>query len=72
MFSCHQVGKFTIEAASGSVSIPGAFTSISLDDLLNLQYENKEKYETFDGMVIFDTMNLTSFIFKKFYDLKKE
>lgn len=72
MFSCHQAGKFTIEAASGSVNIPGAFTAISLDDLLNLQYESKSKYEAFDGMVIFDTMNLTSFIFKKFYDLKKE
>ncbi|CAH6720986.1 ras GTPase-activating-like protein Iqg1p [[Candida] jaroonii] len=72
MFSCHQPGKFTIEAANGSVNIPGAFSSISLDEILNLQYENKPKYEAFDGMVVFDSMNLTSFIFKKFYDLKKE
>ncbi|EGV65757.1 iqgap- protein [Yamadazyma tenuis] len=72
MFSCHRVGIFTIEAASGSVSIPGAFASITLDELLNLQYESKDKYEVFDGMVVFDTMNLTSFVFKKFYDMKKE
>lgn len=72
MFSCHQAGKFIIEAANGSISIPGAYGSISLDELLNLQYENKSVYEGFDGMVIFDTMNLTSFIFKKFYDLKKD
>lgn len=72
MFSCHQAGKFTIEAANGSVSIPGAFCSITLDELLNLQYESKDTFEAFDGMVIFDSSNLTSFIFKKFYDLKKE
>lgn len=72
MFSCHQAGKFTIEAASGSVNLPGAFSSITLDELLNLQYENADTYEAFDGMVIFNSANLTSFIFKKFYDLKKE
>lgn len=72
MFSCHEVGKFTIEAATGSVNIPGAYNSITIDQLLNLQYENKEKFELFDGMVIFDTHNLTGFIFRKFYDLKRD
>lgn len=72
MFSCHEVGKFTIEAATGSVNIPGAYNSITIDELLNLQYENKEKFEMFDGMVIFDTHNLTGFIFRKFYDLKRD
>lgn len=72
MFSCNEVGKFTIEAAAGSVNIPGAFASITLDELLNLQYESKDTYEAFDGMVVFDTMSLASFIFKKFYDLNKD
>lgn len=72
MFSCHEVGKFVIEAASGSVNIPGAFNTISLDQLLNYQYENKERLELFSGMVKFNTQNLTAFIFKRFYDLKKD
>ncbi|KAK6454285.1 ras GTPase-activating-like protein [Scheffersomyces xylosifermentans] len=72
MFSCHQAGKFVIEAANGSVTIPGALSTISLDDLLNYQYENKQTIETFDGMVTFDTNNLTGFIFRKFYDTKKD
>lgn len=72
MFSCHEVGKFVIEAASGSVNIPGAFNTISLDQLLNYQYENKAELEMFSGMVKFDTQNLTAFIFRRFYDLKKD
>lgn len=72
MFSCHNIGKFTIEAANGNVNIPGACNLITLDQLLSYQYENKEKVELFDGMVTFDTHNLTGLIFRKFYDLKKE
>lgn len=72
MFSCHEIGNFTVEAASGSVNLPGAYNSISLDDLLNLQYEGKDQLEFFDGMAIFNTQNFCNFIFKKFYDLKKE
>ncbi|KAJ9099518.1 hypothetical protein QFC19_005943 [Naganishia cerealis] len=72
MFSCHQTGKFTIEVASGSVTIPGAVSSVSLDELLDLQYYNSETMEMFDGAVVFDTQNLIGFIFRKFYDIKKE
>ncbi|KAK6462504.1 ras GTPase-activating-like protein [Scheffersomyces coipomensis] len=72
MFSCHQVGKFSIEAANGSVAIPGASETISLDDLLFFQYENKEKIHLFNNMVVLDTQNLTGFIFRKFYDIKKD
>lgn len=72
MFSCHQVGKFTIEAASGSVNIPGASTIITLDQLLNYQYENKKELEIFDSMVLLDTNNFIAFIFSRFYDAKKD
>ncbi|KAL1570118.1 IQ motif containing GTPase activating protein 1 [Candida albicans] len=72
MFSCHQVGKFTIEVASGTVNIPGATNTITLDELLALQYENKTKFELFDGMATFDSNNFMGLIFRKFYDLKKE
>lgn len=72
MFSCHEGGKFVIEAASGSVNIPGAFHTVSLDQLLNYQYENKATIELFSGMAKFNTQNFVAFIFKNFYDLKKE
>ncbi|CAK7893026.1 ras GTPase-activating-like protein Iqg1p [[Candida] anglica] len=72
MFSCHEAGKFSIEAASGSVNIPGAYNTVSLDELLNLQYESKPTLELFDGVVSFDTQNLMGFIFRKFYDVKRE
>lgn len=72
MFSCHEVGKFTIEAANGAVNISGAFTFVTLDQLLSYQYENQDKVELFDGMVVFDVHNLTGLIFRKFYDLNKD
>lgn len=72
MFSCHQVGKFVFEVASGSVTIPGAVSYVSLDELLDLQYNNSDTVEMFDGAVLFDTQNLVAFIFRKFYDAKKE
>ncbi|KAG7666339.1 IQG1 [[Candida] subhashii] len=72
MFSCHSVGRFTIEAASGSVAIPGASTVITLDELINLQYENKKRVEMFDGMAVFDSDNFMGLIFRKFYDIKRD
>ncbi|ABN67564.2 ras GTPase-activating-like protein [Scheffersomyces stipitis CBS 6054] len=72
MFSCHKAGKFTIEAANGSVTIPGACYNITLDELLNYQYENKESFDAFDGMVMFNTNNLAAFIFRKFYDINRD
>ena len=72
MFSCHNVGKFTIEAANGAISVPGASSLVTVDQLLKLQYENRDTLELFDGMVSFDTQNLIGFIFEKFYDISKE
>ena len=72
MFSCHQAGKFTIEVASGTVNIPGASNTITLDELLGMQYENKKKFDMFDGKVTFDLDNFMALIFRKFYDIKKE
>lgn len=72
MFSCHKLGTFVIEAATGSVTIPGACGSITLDQLLDQQYEKKKKWEMFNRMVTFDTENLSALIFRKFYDIKKD
>ncbi|CAN3368016.1 ras GTPase-activating-like protein Iqg1p [Diutina catenulata] len=72
MFSCHEVGTFTVEAATGSVAIPGALQKVTLDELLNLQYEHEEKLVLFDGMATFHSESLIAMIFRKFYDIKKE
>lgn len=72
MFSCHQVGKFTIEAATGSVAVSGALSVLTLDNLLDLQYEGQPKLDIFDGMVIFNSEELIGLIFRKFYEIKKE
>ncbi|CUM66079.1 uncharacterized protein PRCAT00003733001 [Priceomyces carsonii] len=72
VFSCHKVGIFTIEVVNGSVTVPGASNIISLDDLLNYQYEDQKELEMFDKMVTFDTHNLSGLIFKNFYDIKRD
>lgn len=72
MFSCHKVGSFVIEAGNGTVTIPGASNSITLDDLLEKQYEGKKQWVMFDGMVTFDTDKLAALLFRKFYDLKRD
>lgn len=72
MFSCHKLGTFVIEAANGSVTVAGACNTITLDQLLDYQYENKKSWNMFDGMVTFDTDNLAALIFRKFYDIKKD
>lgn len=72
MFSCHKLGQFVIEAANGSVTIPGACATITLDQLLDHQYEKKKSWEMFSSMVTFDTDNLSALIFRKFYDIKRD
>ncbi|RCK65429.1 Ras GTPase-activating-like protein IQG1 [Candida viswanathii] len=72
MFSCHQAGKFTVEVATGTVTIPGAANTITLDDLLAMQYEKKRRFDMFDGKVTFDLDNFMGLIFRKFYDIKND
>lgn len=72
MFGCHKTGMFVIEAANGSVTLPGACASITLDDLLDRQYAKEKEWKIFDGNAVFDTENLAALIFRKFYDIKKD
>lgn len=72
MFGCHKTGMFVIEAANGSVTVPGACASITLDDLLDRQYAKEKEWKIFDGNAVFDTENLAALIFRKFYDIKKD
>jgi Ras GTPase-activating-like protein IQGAP2/3 len=68
-FSSNEVGKFSIEGSSGSITMPGASSSITLDDLLQAQYNGTPFLEFFDeGQKI--RMNVNAFlglIMKKFY-----
>lgn len=66
-FSSDEVGIFKIEAAFGSVALPGASTEISLDELLSQQYNNRQYIPLFDNMVTLNTNLTLHFIFKKFY-----
>lgn len=66
-FSSDQVGVFNVEAAYGSIVLPGASTDVTLDDLLGQQYNNLQYFSLFDDMVHFNTNLLLHFIFKKFY-----
>lgn len=72
MFSCHKVGTFVIEAGNGTVMIPGASNTVTLDEVLEKQYEQKKQWVMFDGMVTFNTDSLAALLFKKFYDLKRD
>lgn len=66
-FSSDEVGVFKIEAAFGSVALPGATTELTLDELLSQQYNNRQYISLFDNMVTLNTNLTLHFIFKKFY-----
>lgn len=65
-FSCDQVSKFNIEVAYKGILLPGASTTVTLDQLLEKQYDNQEYMDLFDDAVRFHTTRLMNFIFRKF------
>ncbi|KAI5959836.1 IQG1 [Candida pseudojiufengensis] len=71
IFSCYEIGNFTIEITKNSIVLNGCSQILTIDDLLNLQYENNSKLTMFNGNIIFDSNFLIGFIFEKFYELKK-
>lgn len=72
MFSCHKLGTFVIEAAASTVVVTGACATITLDQILDKQYESAKTWVMFDGMVTFDTDALAGLLFRKFYDIKRD
>ncbi|GME90457.1 unnamed protein product [Ambrosiozyma monospora] len=64
-FSCFKIGEFVVGVANGDKDVT---EKVTLDNLLNLQYEQKKTFDIFNGCVIFDTDNFVAFIFKKFYE----
>ncbi|VEU22246.1 DEKNAAC103266 [Brettanomyces naardenensis] len=70
MFSCEKQGEFIVDVSNNALDISG-FETLTLDDLLNYQYENKKQFNLFGGGVTFNTDQLVAFIFHKFYQVKK-
>ncbi|GMG29872.1 unnamed protein product [Ambrosiozyma monospora] len=64
-FSCFKIGEFVVGVANGDKDVT---EKVTLDNLLNLQYEQKKTFDIFNGCVLFDTDNFVAFIFKKFYE----
>lgn len=69
MFSSEKQGEFIVDVSNNSVGIFGQET-VTLDDLLNLQYENKKQFKLFSQCVTFNTDEFATFIFHKFYRVK--
>lgn len=67
MFDCDKAGVFTISCKSGSLAVNGLSATLTIDQLLEYQFENKQSVSLFDGLAKFDTNCLITFIFKKFY-----
>ncbi|CAM9022696.1 unnamed protein product [Wickerhamomyces anomalus] len=67
MFNCDKPGVFTISSKSGTLAVNGSLATLTIDELLEYQFENRSSIPLFDGMVKFDTNCLINFIFKKFY-----
>ncbi|ONH65165.1 Ras GTPase-activating-like protein IQG1 [Cyberlindnera fabianii] len=67
MFNCDSAGIFTISCKSGTIAMNGSLEQLTIDQLLEYQFENKPQIALFDSMVKFDTNCLINFIFKKFY-----
>ncbi|ODV83304.1 hypothetical protein CANARDRAFT_19593 [[Candida] arabinofermentans NRRL YB-2248] len=71
MFSCEKQGVFTIDTSNSS-RVGGDLTGlekVTLDELLNYQYEHKLTFSLFNGSVTFDVDGFVKFIFRKFYEV---
>ena len=66
--SSNEVGVFSIEGSTGSISIPGASAQVPLDDLLQAQYNGTQFLEFFGGGEVKVSVNLfLHLIMRKFY-----
>lgn len=66
MISSEKQAEFNVEVSGGDRS---AKETVTLDYLLDLQYENKEQFEMFGGSAVFNTDKFVTLIFHKFYSV---
>lgn len=66
--SSNEVGIFTIDGSSGNMMIPGASAQVSLDALLQAQFNNSQHLELFDHALRVNLNLFMHLIMKKFYN----
>ncbi|KAL2158466.1 hypothetical protein VTH06DRAFT_4232 [Thermothelomyces fergusii] len=65
--SCDEVGVFSIEGSRGHIQIPGASAFVSIEDLLQAQFEAHQFMNLFEGNLRLNVNLLLHLLYKKFY-----
>lgn len=66
--SSNAVGIFTIDGSSGNMMVPGANAQISLDDLLQAQFNNTQFMDLFEDQLRVNVNLFLHLIMRKFYN----
>lgn len=65
--SCDQVGVFSLEGSRGHIQIPGASGLVSIEDLLQAQFESQQFMTLFEGNLKMNVNLFLHLLYKKFY-----
>ncbi|RDA95436.1 hypothetical protein CP533_5443 [Ophiocordyceps camponoti-saundersi (nom. inval.)] len=65
--SCDEVGIFALEGSRGHIQMPGASALVSIEDLLQAQFESHQFMHVFEGNLKLNVNLLLHLIYKKFY-----
>ena len=65
--SCDEVGVFSIEGSRGHIQIPGASALVSIEDLLQAQFEAHQFMNLFENNLRLNVNLLLHLVYKKFY-----
>lgn len=65
--SCDEVGIFALEGSRGHIQMPGASALVSIEDLLQAQFESHQFMHIFEGNLKLNVNLLLHLIYKKFY-----
>ncbi|KAH8682519.1 RasGAP-like protein [Xylariales sp. PMI_506] len=65
--SCDEVGVFNFEGSRGHIQIPGASGSISIEDVLQAQFDSQQFFTLFEGNLKLNVNLLLHRLYKKFY-----
>lgn len=65
--SCDEVGVFALEGSRGHIQMPGASALVSIEDLLQAQFESHQFMNLFEGNLRLNVNLLLHLLYKKFY-----
>lgn len=65
--SCDQVGVFVIEGTRGHIQMPGTSAVVTIEDLLQAQFEAHQFMHLFEGNLKLNVNLLLHLVYKKFY-----